>query len=447
MFEDFNTVSHKEWTDKLIIDLKGKDSAILSLHDEIEGLELSTYYHNSEQLNSNAEPGNFPYLRGMNRSDNSWSNGVLIDIQDEKKANKKALMLLNKGVDLLIFKSGKQDINWKLVFDGILFEHIQTQFVVQNESEFMAIKDLLPQSHNVFFNIDFLGLGWSKETFNTIASTFQDNQQPFCSIDGFKLNRSGANASQEVAFSLSLGHHYLTELMALGFSIDEAAACLSFKLGIGSNYLFEVGKFRAFREGWARIIKAYNPQHSCSYNCHVTAVSGFMNKSLKDPYTNLLRQTTEAMSALNGGADSIVIMPYDAYSENGSSELAERMAVNISLILKEESYFDKVIDALGGSYSVEEITEKIGLNAWTLFQKLESAGGMNDSKAIDLIRDAVKDTAEKRIAKVISGEKTLIGINKYPNPEEQETHWNKMESYLDIPMLILENEYKTVSHA
>jgi methylmalonyl-CoA mutase len=165
-----------------------------------------------------------------------------------------------------------------------------------------------------------------------------------------------------------------------------------------------------------------------------------MNKSLIDPYTNLLRQTTEAMSAITGGIDNLVIHPYDAVSQTGSNALSERMALNISLILKEESYFDKVIDPLGGSYAIEEITQTIAKKSWDLFQEIETMGGIFQKEAKDHLRNKLIEKASARKQQYASNEKTLIGINKFSNPQPEKNDFVDTETYLDLPALFFERE-------
>jgi methylmalonyl-CoA mutase len=125
----------------------------------------------------------------------------------------------------------------------------------------------------------------------------------------------------------------------------------NFHLGIGSNYFVEIAKIRALKWLSQHLCNTYqlNPE------IHFSAEIGFMNKSLKDPHTNLLRQTTEAMAAISGGISELTIRPYDDLSANGSNNFSRRMALNISNILKEESYFDFVKDPLKGTYRFKSL--------------------------------------------------------------------------------------------
>ncbi len=441
-FDAFEKTSKKEWEDRLIADLKGKDPSLLLVDDPIEELSYSTHYHNEDAVSTDAIPGNYPFLRGVDSNDNQWKNGTLILIKDEVSANQEALLRLNSGADLLVFKSEKPSVDWEKVLHDIQLEHIDTQFVLRSPEEYRNLRNSLGAvTGSIQFNIDLFDDQWSDADFKAIADDFKGQQSPFCAVHGFKVQQCGATSWQELAFSLAAGHEYLVKLMDLGFSVDEASACISFKMGIGSNYVYEIAKFRALRMGWARIVHQYDPKHASSYNCHVTAVAGHLNKSLSDPYTNLLRQTTEAMAAINAGIDAIVILPYDYYSSEGASELASRMAVNISSILKEESFLDKVLDPFGGSYSMEQLTLQLGTKAWDLFKELERSGGMMSKGAHQALAEAIERKRAQRIQRFLDGKEIAIGINKYPNPEEHQSAWKELPDYLGIPFLVLENEF------
>ena len=442
-FTEFQKVSKTDWEAKIVADLKGKNQDILRISDAIEEIELSGYQHSEDIHHEDEIPGNFPYSRGMNKPDNSWNNGVLIEIEDEISANRKALKALNSGADLLVFKTIKPKTNWKTVLDQIEFEHIKTQFIVTSPDELNELKNSANVERNeISFNIDFLEGQWTDASFQKVADMFKASQQQFCSISGFKLQQSGATTWQEVAFSLSTGHEYLVKLMHLGFTIDQAAACISFKIGIGSNYFYEIAKIRSLKRLWSKIVNAYSPEHACSHNCPITAVIGHMNKSLDDPHTNMLRQTTEVMSAANAGVDGVVVLPYDLMSLNGPSELAERLALNISSILKEESYLDKVIDPIGGSYSLEKLTELIGRKSWESFKILDAKGGVFEKQALDALITEIVSKRSQRIKHFTEGNSILIGVNKYGNGDKADEKWKEANVYLGMKQLIFEKEHK-----
>jgi len=437
ILNEFNKVSKQEWTDKIESDLKGKDPSALKHINILEDIEYSAYYH-EEDKESNELPGNFPFTRGMNLSDNSFNNGAFISVESESKSNKNALDKLNSGADLLVFKSTKEDTKWNEVLKGIEFKYIQTQFVIQSIEEFNALQQVLAEEPNIQYNFDIHSKEWSKEDFLSIVKQFKSRQIRFCAINGFKIQQTGANAIQEITFCLSTGKAYLDLLIEAEFTIDEASACITFNIGIGSNYFIETAKFRALKAGWAKIIRQYSPEHNCSYNCHITAVTTHLNKSLLDPHTNLLRQSTEAMSAINAGIDGIVILPYDLYSENGASVQAERMALNISTILTEESYLNKVIDPLGGSYSIENLTQALGAKSWGLLKNVLSKGGILSESGINLLSGLIENKREQRIQLFKDESIVAIGINKFLNEDTKSINWNSPSTYFGFSPLILE---------
>jgi methylmalonyl-CoA mutase len=439
--KEFAPSSLTEWVEQLKKDLKGDEFSKLERNDLIEELAYPTFAHQESREISEQTPGKFPFTRGLKTKDNNWNNGSYLHVGNESSANKKALEVLMKGADLLIFDVGSiKSVDWKTLLNGIELQYIQSQFLISSHEHYKSLRSFLNGEipSYITLNIDTIGQETDPLLTNKLIEDLKNRQFASLYVDGASIQQTGATTWQEIGFCLSSGHEYLSKLIENGLSIDEAAACIHFSIGTGSNYFYEIAKIRALKQLWAALIKQYNPQHNCSYNCRITAHSGFMNKSLIDPYTNLLRQSTEAMSAASGGVDAIVIHPYDSCSVHGASALAERMALNISLILKEESYFDAVIDPLGGSYAMEELTDLIAEKGWSCFRKLEELGGMSSSAAIDDLCKSISVKAEMRIEEMRSGKKILIGINKFDNPAPEKNTFKELSSYLGLPKLILE---------
>lgn len=440
--KEFASSTLESWIDQLKKDLKGEDFSKLLRHDSIEEIEYPTFHHAESNTITVESPGNSSFKRGLRTQSNAWNNGYVIHVTAEDQANKLALEVLMKGCDLLIFDFKKETFNWSTLFKEIQFEHIKVQLIVKTIGQYTALKSFFsnefPATVSVLF--DFLANAEDDDIADTILNDLQQKQTPTLFVDGYSIQQSGATTWQEIAFCISTGHEYLVRLMESGLTIDKAAACIQFSIGIGTNYFFEIAKIRALKQVWASVIHEYQPIHTCSYNCNLTAQIGFSNKSLIDPYTNLLRQTTEAMSAISGGVDNLVIQPYDSASENGTSMLAERMALNISLILKEESYFDKVIDPLGGSYAVEEITQKIAQKSWLLFQQFDKSGGVFKVETLNLLKKLIAEKRELRLEQVTNNEQTLIGINKFSNPKPEQNRFVETQHYLEIPNLIFERD-------
>jgi methylmalonyl-CoA mutase len=441
-FKEFSPVGKDEWIEKIHADLRGKDPALLQHSDAIEEIDFSSVYHVSDRT-KHETPGAFPFTRGLKTNLNDWKNTAYVIVSDEKEANTKILHFLMTGADALWIVALKENINWGAVLNEVQLEYINTQFSLNSLEDMKTIQKIAAHApNNVHFNFDFLANDFNLSEF---GAHFKESQQRFALVNGFGVQQSGGTTWQEIAFCLNTGHEYLLKLMDAGLSIDDASACVGFHVGIGSNYFYEIAKIRSLRRLWAKIIGAYSPEHECSYNCSITAIIGHTNKSLSDPHTNLLRQTTEAMSALNSGVENIVVLPHDLYSDIGAESLNQRMAINIPLILKEESYLDKVIDPIGGSYTLEELTDLIGKKAWRRFQELEKSGGLFDRRVLIDFTSEVESKRKLKEKAFLAGEILLIGINKYSNPEPVLSNWKQIPTYLGMEALNYERITKTIS--
>lgn len=443
LFSDFPKVSKAEWEDKLTRELKGADFEIsLKRKDEVEELSYATYAHTSDGIKSHEIPGRYPFKRGYKSIDNDWNIAAVVEVSNEKKSNQQAMDLLMTGCTSLVFHLKNEKIDWTVLFDQIGFEFIEVQFSVRSLDQFQELVSFFAsvKNTNVMYRLDFFATSELNRVFNQFASVAIESNIRFCHVDAFGLQQCGANSIQEVAYAIACGNEYIVKLMELGYSADQAVLAIHFSLGTVSNYFYEISKIRAFRALWSKVIKAYGVSAESSAQCNITAEIGHMNKSLKDPYTNLLRQTTEGMSAVIGGVETLLIHPYDARSTNGVSPLSSRMAMNISLVLKEESYFDKVIDPIGGSYSIEQLTEQIAEKSWDLFRKIDEKGGVEQENALEYLCSSVSETAKLRLEQIKSGKRMLIGVNKYPNPQVETNSWLPGELFQGMKKIIFETD-------
>ena len=171
-------------------------------------------------------------------------------------------------------------------------------------------------------------------------------------------------------------------------------------------------------------------------NYRLHAHIGWMNKSLKDPYTNLLRQTTEAMSAYGGVVNALIIHPWDEYSKEGKEDFTLRMAINIYNLLSEEAHFNWVQDPMKGSRIVEGLTNQIIEKTWSRIQQLTD---MDESSMISSAISQIEKTRQQRIAKWQQAEEKLIGINSFLNTDLGKVNtWGVLPSYLGKEYLIVE---------
>lgn len=224
---------------------------------------------------------------------------------------------------------------------------------------------------------------------------------------------SGATAVHELAWAISWGVDMLTRKVDEGQSVDDAARSIHFVFGIGSNFFFEIAKLRAARWLWAQAVMAFEPADPQCAQARILAKTAASNKTLYDPYTNLLRATTETLSAAMGGADSIIVRP---------AEFHERLAENVHFILKEEAHIDGVADPLGGSYYVEALTDELARLAWEKFQALEVRGGYGNAFESGLIKEELERQRDARKKAIATRRRTMVGVNNYPDLQETEIY-------------------------
>lgn len=426
LFKEFTPTFTEQWKQAVEKELKGLSfDEVLFSNDVIEDIQFPKYV---DQRASNVEDQ--ASFRGGERPNNDWDINVQVLVKDEKFANAEALQQLNLGASSITFLLQKTAVNWALLFENIALDFIDVHFKTlsaEQTKELAVAYTSFSKKSPVFLN-DALENGSLNDTF------IHGNGN---GIAAYKIQQIGANATQELAYALSAGHTLFHKKMEMGEEADRAAQSIHFELGIGSNYFVEIAKFRLFRKLWGTILQQYQVTGN---TVHILARTGFVNKSLKDPYTNLLRQTTEAMSASMGGANAINVQPYDMYALNCDRTLSERMAINISHLLKEESYLHAVCDPLGGSYSLEMLGSIMEKKVWSLFQEIEKLGGIGESDANSHLQKRIRQTAEERIKLAKDSKNIFIGINKYPNPESNDLVWTEIPGYFQLPSLIIEKQ-------
>lgn len=438
LFEEFPKPGYKDWVNQLNKDLKGQSEELIRREDTIEELSFNSYQHQDAENTHESEGFKNPYVRGVYATDNTWGNLGNIIVNHESDANKRALELLNLGATALRFELKDREIDWKKLTSEIQLEYIQTTFSISSPEHYFSALNHFKREElpTIFFELEPGNI--PQEQWNKLSGSLKETQRYTFVANGYNVQQCGATTWQEIGYCLAVAHEGLTALLNNGLTIDEAAACIHFNVGAGPVYFYEIAKIRALRLLWARIIEEYQPRHNCSYAVRITGITGFSNKSLKDPYTNLLRQTTEAMSLAFSGVHAICVQPYDLCSTKGATTLSTRMAVNIPLVLQEESYLDKVVDPLGGSYVLEMLTNEIADKAWSVFQHIEHLEGITSQDAIRYITSEIKKKADLRKQRIADKSDSLIGINIFPNPTPEDNEWAGFKEYLGLTHLNLE---------
>ena len=438
LFSDFPGVSTEAWMEKITADLKGADFEKKLVWKTNEGFKVKPFYRQEDLeglKTTEGLPGQFPYLRGTKKNDNTWYVRQEIKVECAKEANAKALDILNKGVDSLGFSLKKKDLCPEYIetlLEGICAECVELNFsTCQGATVLLAnllVEYFTKKGYDLAnlkgsVNYDPMGkmLSKGKDVSNYIAtakelvSVMAALPKYRCiSVNAIELNNAGSYIAQELGYALAWGNEYLNALIEAGVSVDDAAKKIKFNFGISSNYFLEIAKFRAARMLWANIVKEYAPACDCSCKMLAHAETSTFNLTLFDAHVNMLRTQTEAMSAALAGVNSITVSPYDKAYQT-PDDFSERIARNQQLLLKEECHFDKVVDPAAGSYFIENLTVSIAQQAWNLFLQVEEEGGMMEAIKAGKVQEAVNASNKARHEAVAKRREILLGTNQYPN--------------------------------
>ncbi len=444
LFDQFPAITTKEWMDKIHSDLKGADYNRKLVWKTNEGFDVQPFYRMEDTDNLkyiNVLPGEYPYIRGTKVKNNNWSIRQDIEIEDYSEANLKALSVLMKGIDSLGFiikdPESVSEENFRILLRDILTEVIEINFrcegkaqdIFDHVTKISAEKGVDPENLCGAIETDPVGRLMKNGNlcvpvatgFDYLASLTK-SATTFPNIRTVHLNASyfnnaGADIVQELAFGISMGVEYLTQLTGRGINAGIAATKIRFSFGIGSDYFREIAKLRAARLLWSVVIKGFLPEESESIKMDMHCVTSEWNKTVYDPYVNMLRTQTEAMSAILGGTDSLTVEPFDIVFRQ-PDEFSERIARNQQLILKEEAYFNKVADPAAGSYYIETLTNLIAESSWKLFLEIEDLGGFISTMKAGYIQKKISESAFKRKGDLATGKSVLLGTNHYPDTEE-----------------------------
>jgi methylmalonyl-CoA mutase len=436
LFDNFPTATSKQWKQKIQVDLKGADYNSTLVTNTNEGICIKPFYHSD----------NFKQLEFEPSHDKQVILCQSFFVHDAKTANFLAKNALKKGVDSVKFIADKS-------FDPAVLLSGLKDAVIYFELSFLD-KDFILNMMNhvkeqkIFLNIDLIGN--LAKTGNWFFNNKQDHQVlksilnrsssnvSVLGIDVTNYQNAGANTVQQVAYALAHGNEYLNFLFNIKnnnelsrIEIDGIGQNINFTFSQGGNYFFEIAKLRAFRYLWDLLLGEY---HMVS-ETNILAEPSLRNKTLYDYNTNLLRSTTESMSSILGGANTVCNLAYDAVFHK-KNEFGERISRNQLIILKEESHI-KNTDATLGSYYIEELTFEIAEKALEIFKDIEKTGGFVKQLFEGTIQRKINENAHKEQVQFDAGDLILLGTNKHPNMKD------KMKDELKIYPFVRKKNIKT----
>jgi len=413
LFSEFDPISSKQWKQKIQFELKGEDYNDNLIWDSPENIKVKPFY-NQDDL-----PKNLP----INPTANGFKICQNIFVFDLEKSIERALESISRGAESIIFTIENENIDVTKLLEKLPLETCEIYFNLDFISvNYISKIETIAKSRNakIYCNLDPIGQlakegNWFKteekdnfETLNLISK--QVKQSSTISINSSLYQNAGANRVQELAYSLAHANEYLNRISIINQPIV-------FKISVGTNYFFEIAKLRAYRMLFDCIAKEYHP----NLECHLVVTPTRRNKTIYDYNVNMLRNTTECMSAIIGGADAIANLPYDALYHK-DNEFGDRIARNQLLILKNESYFDKVNNPADGTYYIESLTLQLAEKALVLFKDIEANGGFLKQLKEGIIKRKIQESADKEQELFDSGKEVLLGTNKYPNKDDKMKH-------------------------
>ncbi|MCF6132314.1 methylmalonyl-CoA mutase subunit beta [Flavobacterium wongokense] len=427
LFDAFEPVSSKQWKQQIQYELKGADYNDTLVWESLEGIKVRPFYHNDESearftIKENTEP--FSILQN-------------IYVHDIGLSNKRALDSLNRGAESIRFTLENEKVaiadlmrnlplentSYFFVLPSLSIDLVSkiNEFAAQNKAAFFVQLDpvgQLAKDGNWFENLD--------ADFEKLNSISDKTNTPFLTVNAGIYQNAGANMVQQLGYTLAHVNEYFNR-------VKNISQPITIEVSVGTNYFFEIAKLRALRLLFNTLAAEYN----YNLDCHIISTPTKRNKTLYDYNVNMLRTTTECMSAILGGANAIANLPYDALYHK-DNEFGDRIARNQLLVLKHESYFDKVSNPADGAYYIESLTEQLAEKALLLFKEIEEKGGFITQLIEGNIQKKISESATKEQELFDSGKEILLGTNKYPNKND------RMKQDLELYPFLKQNPRKTL---
>ncbi|KAB7730372.1 methylmalonyl-CoA mutase [Rudanella paleaurantiibacter] len=349
-------------------------------------------------------------VQAVQKAEPGWLNTPVYHLTGDTKVDNKAITeQVSSGADALILASGRAE--GAAIADTSQLSRLLNGIKLSETPLFFDTTDSAADLLNALRTVapyQLKGGLLSKPDETTAQATRLSADSPqfrtVC-VSGHDFHNAGATAVQELAFLLARLTDTYDPLTEQGLTPEQLGPKTILSVAVGTSYFLEIAKLRALRVLWARFGAGYG----ISVPAFIHAQTSAFYESTATPYTNLLRATTEAMSATVGGCDLLTVRPFNALTSS-SDAFGQRIARNVSLLLTEESYFNRVADPAAGSYYIETLTHQLTEAAWQLFLDVEAKGGL--AKATDWVKTEIDAGYAARVQAVVQG-KVLVGVNKF----------------------------------
>jgi methylmalonyl-CoA mutase len=413
--------------------------------DTYEGFAIRALYTSLDAVPEPPLPGSWPFVRGgdaLRDVKSGWKVAEAFPVPGQKAVtdgNGAVLVALTEGVSALVLKVGEPDGiaagELDRLLEGVFLDLVPV--VLDAGTDFSAAADaVLPQLTDmddqqrarlsIDLGADPLTAPLSGRSAADIADvvatassvTVYAGGVRAITVNGPAFHDLGASASWELAGAVAAGVAYLRLLGEGGLGVSESLRQISFRLAADDDQFMTIAKFRALRRLWARVAEVVGEPDSGAARVH--AVTSMPMMAQRDPWVNMLRTTVAAFGAGVGGADTVLVQPFDAAIPGGlpgtAASFARRIARNTQLLLLEESHLGRVLDPGGGSWFVEDLTERLADTAWRHFQQIEANGGFADAR--EFVAERIAEIRDKREDDISHRRTALTGVNEYPNLDE-----------------------------
>jgi methylmalonyl-CoA mutase len=412
LFNEFEPVSSKQWKQQIQFELKGADYNDTLVWKSPEDIQVRPFYHFDESTVTNVT---------TKASQFKIAQSIFVFDLDKSIAN--ALESIQRGAESLVFTIENENTDVEKLLNNLPLESVNIHFHLQFLSiDFVTKIERIAQAKNatIFCNIDPIGhlaregnwlVNEAKDNFEVLNQLSKNtSKSSVISVDASLYQNAGATMVQQLAYALAHATEYFN-------SIETINQPMVFQVAVGSNYFFEIAKLRALRLLFSAVAKPFGH----TLDCHIAVSPSKRNKTIYDYNVNMLRTTSECMSAIFGGANTISNLPYDVLYHK-SNEFGERISRNQLLILKKECYFDKVDNPSDGSYYIESLTQQLAEKALTLFKDIEANGGFLKQLKDGTIKRKIQESADVEQKAFDEGKEVLLGTNKYPNKNDKMKH-------------------------
>src|SRR6476661_8416701 len=392
-----------------------------------DGFPIRPLYTSLDALPEPALPGQWPYVGGgdaLRDVKSGWrvaeafpANGSAV-----ADANGAVLVALTEGVSALVLRVGGSAAELDRLLEGVFLDLVPVMFdagvdyVAATDAVLALLTDLDDDQRSrlsVDLGGDPLTAPLSRRPAPSVADvvavaakvTGYDGGVRAVTVDGPAFHDLGASASWELAGSVA---------------VPDALRQISFRYAADDDQFMTIAKLRAARQLWARVAEVVGEPDAGAARVH--AVTSLPMMAQRDPWVNMLRTTLAAFSAGVGGADTVLVHPFDVAIPDGfpgtSASFARRMARNTQLLLLEESHIGRVLDPAGGSFFVEDLTRQLAEQAWQHFRDIESRGGCGEALEFDFVTSSIASVAERRTDDIAHRRTRLTGVNEYADLAE-----------------------------